>query len=830
MFAEVSRPRLSQPHCCPPRSPNPVSAVSCPSFTCMVHHLLGRLNFLKQQKLHLFLLSKFLAIFARLLCSWDITRYYRQPKGAPGSGGRGETSFKQSPAMASQSSFACKVRAGGWKSLWGVQEQQLPGSSSWSSEWAPEGSLERGKRKWSLSLAPVLAILAMSSRRRSQTFLQDTVSRGAEFVKTLRLFYPQADTLCEKDFDWLFDCPETEQFIMWFCKTVGEENVLSPAEVQAYDALVAAGKPILEGDALEQVLQKCQKTPQLSRVIPEAEGSSLEALEQEVQELEGYRAHQLWRLNKLQVWAASLQQELRYLEEEEKATKEVLRKAHVELRVEIFRTTAVLKQLIEVSKQQVEQLEEARKGQPPALLHEMDLRGYIELEQQFTDACEHLMEQVLPGSAQAPESSAQERLEAAIQMDSASEILGGRAAPHPEYAETGQGAAAESQEIKVQGSRAESPVEGRSESEELSVGDVEEKGGSQDASERMDTKQKRLKSLRTNGDEILGNQDNFWMELSQLETAYICAQMEVIAMSAKVEGNCAALNWAQKTLQALKENKHVAEAKLQSHAATFKQQLYTLRCDIAQIQTHQLLPQVKAAASLFLLPVLQEKLCLDSARLQDIGRRQEEATAWVVSQQSRLDLLELQLKRERKELDQKAAWLGELETTLKNAQAKLQAYHDCCKEASSSMKGSACTQMEPKDSIAMRLWDVLMGQDQDEQQSYSYKAIAACSSQLVQEQRELEAQLAAPISQHTDLESTIEELYWQLYNDSKQLQLCSPEIAELMHQLITMQDVLHHNLTELLNDLKQQLCPPAVAETVSEARLDPEHLFGALHC
>lgn len=561
-------------------------------------------------------------------------------------------------------------------------------------------------------------------------------------MKTLRLFYPQADTLCEKDFDWLFDCPKTEQFIVWFCKTVGEENVLSPAEVQAYDALVAAGKPILEGDALEQALQKCQETPQLTRVIPEAEGSSLEALEQKVQELQSYRAHQLWQFNKLQVWAASLQQELRYLEEEEKATKEVLRKAHVELRVEIFRTTAVLKQLLEAAKQQVEQYEEARKGQLPALLHEMDLRGYIELEQRFTEAFEHLMEQVLPGSAQAPESSVQERLEAMIQMDSASEILGGRrAAPHPEHAERGRGAAAERQEIKVQGSRAEPAVEGRSESEELSVGDEEEKGGSQDGTERTDTKQTGLKSLRTDGDETLGNQDSFWMELSQLETAYICAQMEVIAMSAKVEGNCAALNWAQKTLQALKENKvgsvlpsnpilcstvclccstpppdaraqqmsplssliqHAVEAKLQSHVATFKKQLYTLRCDIAQIQTHQLLPQVKAAASLFLLPILQEKLRLDNAHLQDVGRRQEEAAAWLVSQQSRLDLLELQLKRERKELDQKAAWLGEIETVLKSAQAKLQAYHDCCKEASSSTKGSACTQTEPKDSIATR--------------------------------------------------------------------------------------------------------------------------------
>lgn len=111
---------------------------------------------------------------------------------------------------------------------------------------------------------------------------------------------------------------------------------------------------------------------------------------------------------------------------------------------------------------------------------------------------------------------------------------------------------------------------------------------------------------------------------------------------------------------------------------------------------------MKAAASLFLLPVLQEKFHLDNTRLQDIGQRQEEAAAWVASQKSRLDLLELQLKWEKKELDQKAAWLGEIETALKNAQTKLQAYHERCKEASSSMKGSACTQKKPEDSIAMR--------------------------------------------------------------------------------------------------------------------------------
>lgn len=134
----------------------------------------------------------------------------------------------------------------------------------------------------------------------------------------------------------------------------------------------------------------------------------------------------------------------------------------------------------------------------------------------------------------------------------------------------------------------------------------------------------------------------------------------------------------------------------------FQEQIHALRSDIAHIHTQQLLPLLKAGACLFLLPVLQAQLNLETAHLQDIAQRQEEAAAWLASQHSRLDLLGLQLKRERKELDQKAAWLREMETLLKDAQTRLQEYHDYFKEADSSVKGCARTQTEPKDLTTMR--------------------------------------------------------------------------------------------------------------------------------
>ncbi|XP_065498514.1 HAUS augmin-like complex subunit 3 [Caloenas nicobarica] len=647
----------------------------------------------------------------------------------------------------------------------------------------------------------------MLSQGHSEASPPDTVNGGAEFVATLRLFYPHADSLCEKDFDWLFDCPQTKQFLDWFCRTVSEENVLSPAEVEAYEALLAAGKPILEGDALEQALQTCLQVPQLPGTIPEDE----EALRQELQELKDYRDRLLWRHNKLQVLTANLQRELRYLEEEEKVVQQDLKKAQADLEVEIFQTSAVLRQISKAAKQLAEWYE--GKGRPPALMCEMDLGPYMELEQQATDAFQRFIQQVLPGSVQASdvqgasaqgESSLKERLEAGTQMDSDWEILEGtRGAPYQEYAKTPWPAAPASQGMLVQGSRAELLSEGRNGREVLSMEDDEERDGSQEATETMDTKQTIIpKSLGTDGDELLQDQESYWKELSQIEKARICAQREVIVMSAKVEGNCAALEWVQRTLEALEENQHAVKAELLCQAAALEKQLRAQRCDIMETLTHQLPPLLRAEARLSCLPVLQRQLSLEDARLQDIEGRQQKAAAWLASQHSRLDLLELQLKRERKQLDQRAAQLGEMATAMREAQNRLQEQQEYFRNAISSQNSCPRTWIDPKDLSAVRLWDMLVGQDQKEQLFRSYETLAAQCSQLVQDQRVLEAQLAAPMSQLPALESFTEALYRLLYNSSNELQLSSPEITKLMQQLSTMQDNLCQMLVDLLSDLK----------------------------
>ncbi|KAM6325652.1 HAUS augmin-like complex subunit 3 [Podargus strigoides] len=656
----------------------------------------------------------------------------------------------------------------------------------------------------------VVTILAMSSQRYSQDFLPDTVNRRAKFVATLRLVYPHADTLCEEDFDWLFDCPQTTKFLEWFCSTVSEENVLSPAEVEAYDVLLAAGKPILEGEALEKALQVCLQVLQLPSIIPGDEGPSLE---QELQELKDYRDRQLWQHKKLQVWAASLQQQLTYLEEKKKAVKHDLRKAQMDLKAEIFQTSAVLSQISNAAKQLAEWYRDMGKGRLPALLCEMDLGPYMELEQQATDMFERFIQQDLPGNVQAPDAQAtsaqgesclKEMLEAGTEMDSDWQTPEGRrGAPYQMCTKTPWGVAPESQEIPVQGLKAELLAEGRNGREVLSLGDEEERDGNQEATDKMNAKQTAMpKSPGADGDDLLEDKDSYWKELNLMKKARICAQREVIVMSAKVEGNCAALEWTQRTLEALEKDEHAVKAELQSQAAMLQKQLHTLRRNITQTLTCQLPPLLKAEAHHSCLPILQRQLSLEADHLQNIARRQAEVAVWLVSQHRCLGLLELQLKRERKELDQKAARLWEMETAMREAQTWLQKQQDYFKAARSSQKSCPRKWIHPEDLSAVRLWDMLVGQDHKEQCFHSYADIAAQCSQLVQDQKMLEAQLAAPISQLPALESSTEELYQLLYNSSNQLQLSSPETIELMQELVTMQDNLCQMLTDLLSDLK----------------------------
>ncbi|TFK09989.1 adenosine kinase [Platysternon megacephalum] len=129
------------------------------------------------------------------------------------------------------------------------------------------------------------------------------MNSGNQFVETLKkVGYPKAAQLNGEDFDWLFETVEDKSFLEWFCGNVNEQHVLAEKELQAFDALLKSGKPVLEEEALDEVLKTCKTFDSKSSSMEEGE---LQKLEEEFQALQKIKNLKIHRRNKLQMMAST---------------------------------------------------------------------------------------------------------------------------------------------------------------------------------------------------------------------------------------------------------------------------------------------------------------------------------------------------------------------------------------------------------------------------------------------------------------------------------------------------------------------------------------------
>ncbi|XP_043368523.1 HAUS augmin-like complex subunit 3 isoform X2 [Dermochelys coriacea] len=129
------------------------------------------------------------------------------------------------------------------------------------------------------------------------------MNSGNQFVETLKkVGYPKAAQLNGEDFDWLFETVEDKSFLEWFCGNVNEQHVLAEKELQAFDVLLKSGKPILEEEALDEVLKTCKTFESKSSSMEEGE---LQKLDEEFQALQKIKNLKIHRRNKLQMMAST---------------------------------------------------------------------------------------------------------------------------------------------------------------------------------------------------------------------------------------------------------------------------------------------------------------------------------------------------------------------------------------------------------------------------------------------------------------------------------------------------------------------------------------------
>ncbi|XP_074086030.1 HAUS augmin-like complex subunit 3 [Macrotis lagotis] len=213
------------------------------------------------------------------------------------------------------------------------------------------------------------------------------MSCGNEFVETLKkIGYPKSDNLNGEDFDWLFETDDNKPFLEWFCRNVNEQHVLTEKELQAFSNLQKSGRPILEEQALDEVLKTCKTSDMKPSTL---EGIELEKLEAELQALQKLKNLKIQRRNKFQlILTTNSHRSLQLNAKEEEVTKN-LKESQGFLNAVNIKITNQLQDLIDG----VEKLtsffscSETKPGTTPSVfLSQLALENYLSQEGQSTVA------------------------------------------------------------------------------------------------------------------------------------------------------------------------------------------------------------------------------------------------------------------------------------------------------------------------------------------------------------------------------------------------------------------------------------------------------------
>ncbi|NXY87807.1 HAUS3 protein, partial [Alcedo cyanopectus] len=209
---------------------------------------------------------------------------------------------------------------------------------------------------------------------------------GKDFVETLkRIGYPEADELNGEDFDWLFESSDVRTFLEWFCANVSEQHVVSEAELQAFEKLLESGKPILEGNALDEALKTLKPMDSTRQ-----EEEELKELEEELQGLQRLKRLQTHRNNKFQLLVAANNSVLQTLNSKEQEVHEDFKEG-----LEVF--TAASSKLSEELLSFMEAAEKfaslfsasgsaEESGTNPMFFSQLSLDNYLSQEDQSTAA------------------------------------------------------------------------------------------------------------------------------------------------------------------------------------------------------------------------------------------------------------------------------------------------------------------------------------------------------------------------------------------------------------------------------------------------------------
>ncbi|KAM9237124.1 HAUS augmin-like complex subunit 3 [Leptosomus discolor] len=561
------------------------------------------------------------------------------------------------------------------------------------------------------------------------------MSCGNDFVEALKkIGYPKADELNGEDFDWLFESSEDRSFLEWFCGNVNEQHVVSEKELQDFDNLLESGKPILEGNALDEILKtmKPVDSKDSSQEEEEEEEEELKKLEDELQTLQRLKKLQIHRRNKLQMMVSANSHMLQTLKSKEEEARKDLKEG-----LEVFtaannKLNSELLSLLDAAKKFASLFTASESGQGsglhPVFFSQLPLDKYLAQEEQSTAALTSYIKKRF-------------------------------------YQDM-----SESVENSHEGS--------------FHLADISEQVTCDETNEVCEESQ----------------------ELARLQTAYICAQYQLIQMQAKEESMNSAIKCAESMLQSLNSKDIGKQENLDAKIFSLSDEILTIKQDITQINNEELLPLLKENARLLSAPVV--KGCLDRqiAQQDSYALRQDEICRHLIRQKASFELIELACEMELKKHKEICCQLENLVESLKQSTDELQQRLQVIAERAQHAKPR--NTISSKDGFSCRLYQLLEGENKKPQLFKTYESLEQMARKLKQDCATVQDQLEASAQEQSlllsKLKSNVDTLHDALYHGGNQIQLSSRELTEQFHQLEVDLNKLNQLLMDLIADLKSK--------------------------
>ncbi|NWU79574.1 HAUS3 protein, partial [Onychorhynchus coronatus] len=551
------------------------------------------------------------------------------------------------------------------------------------------------------------------------------MSCGKDFVETLKkIGYPKADELNGEDFDWMFESSEERSFLERFCRNINEQHVVSEKELQDFDNLLECGKPILEGDALDEALKTLKPMDSKSSSQEKEEKEELKKLEDELHTLQKLKKLRIHRHNKLQLMVTSNSRLLQTLQSKEEEAQKDLKGALAAFVAANKKLDSELQSLMDAAKK-FASFFAASDSEHPVFFSQLSLDKYFSLEEQCTAALtSHIKKHFCQDMSECVENS----------------------------------------------------HEGSFQLEDLS------------------------KQVTCEGTDEVSEESQ---EVARLQTAYICAQHQLIQLQAEEEGMKSAVRCAESMLQSL--DKDIGQQEnLDAKTSSLSDEIATIKRDIAQINSEELLPLLKEKAQLLTAPVLKAYLEHQIAQQDCCAARQDEICRHLMRQKTSFELLELGCKMEMKKHQEISCQLENLVESLTKSTDELQQRLQVITERIQPAKPK--NTISPEDGFSCRLYQLLEGGNNKQQLFKTYKNLEQMAQKLKQDYAMVQEQIAASSQEQSlllsNLERDVDALHDSLYCGGNQIQLRNPELTELFHQLEVDLKKLNQLLTDLVADLK----------------------------